>query len=216
MIDKKILIFGSILAVSILIGVSFTSVVGYGNNTSNSLKASPLYNIRTNKAIDNGVDVTTCDYVGKGRGLSIPISDYDNIRALHQLLDRLKRMNEIEHKALRKLVIKLLNNKRYIQEVKRDNYINYPLEFTFEDDPETCSNFLCFIEAILVRIVLLGMALFVSIGAIILWLFIILTMGIGTLIAILSFIITGGKTLNCWTGKPTYCVVERDTECCRI
>ena len=48
--NKKILI-GSIIAVAILIGISFISVVGYNSVESNA-KASPLFNIRTQRAID--------------------------------------------------------------------------------------------------------------------------------------------------------------------
>lgn len=210
--DKRILVAGSILAVAILIGVSFTSVVGYSNNNSNSISVSPLYNIRTNRAIDNSNDVTTCDYVGKGKGLTIPISEYDNLEALRQqLLDKIKGMNEIELKALGKSIIRLLNNKKFIEEVKRDNYMNYPLEFTFEDDPETCSNFLCFIEAILAYIILLGMALFVSIAAIIMFLIIVLSGGIAFIIYL--WLIKNGLSQDCWTGMPTYCDFDSQN-CC--
>ena len=65
--DKRILIVGSICAVAILIGVSFTSVVGYSAVRTKMLE-SPLYNIRTNRAIENSEDVTTCDFIGKGDG----------------------------------------------------------------------------------------------------------------------------------------------------
>ena len=50
-INKKILL-GSIIAVAVLIGVSFTSVVGYSSVKSNSAINSPLFNVRTNRAID--------------------------------------------------------------------------------------------------------------------------------------------------------------------
>jgi len=87
---NKILIAGSICAVVILIGVSFTSVVGYSSKQTNSIE-SPLYNLRTNRAIENSEDVTTCDYVGKGREsvLSFPTTN-DKIVEMLNLIQKMK------------------------------------------------------------------------------------------------------------------------------
>ena len=64
--NKKILI-GSIIAAAILIMVSFTGVVGYQTTKSSTIaKASPLFNIRTSRAIDRDSEDLSCDYVGKG------------------------------------------------------------------------------------------------------------------------------------------------------
>ncbi len=50
--NKKILI-GSIIAVAILILVSFTGVVGYQTTKSSTIaKASPLFTVRSSRAID--------------------------------------------------------------------------------------------------------------------------------------------------------------------
>ena len=57
--NKKILI-GSIIAVTILIGVSFTSVVGY-RSVASDVKASPLFNIRTSRAIDEEEKGLRCE-----------------------------------------------------------------------------------------------------------------------------------------------------------
>ena len=111
--DNKILTIGSILAVAILLGVSFTSVVGYSNNRSISLSVSPLYNIRTNRAIENGEDITTCDYLGKEKGLTIPISELNNLGELkQQVLEIINGMSEKEINALRKSIIRLLNHNK--------------------------------------------------------------------------------------------------------
>ena len=48
--NKKIMVF-SILAVFILVAISFTSVVGFNNEKTNDKKESPLYKIRTGKFI---------------------------------------------------------------------------------------------------------------------------------------------------------------------
>ena len=62
---NKILI-GSVIAVAILIGVSFTSVVGY-NRVASDVKASPLFTVRSSRAIDEDSKDIACDYVGKGK-----------------------------------------------------------------------------------------------------------------------------------------------------
>ena len=69
--NNKILI-GSIIAISILIGVSFTSVVGYRSLTSD-VKASPLFTIRTSRAIDEESEELRCEYVGKGLPILISL-----------------------------------------------------------------------------------------------------------------------------------------------
>ena len=72
--NKKILI-GCIIAVVILILVSFTGVVGYQTTKSSDVaRTSPLFSIRSTRAIDKESKDLTCDYVGKGveNSLSIP------------------------------------------------------------------------------------------------------------------------------------------------
>ena len=69
--NKKILI-GSILSVAILILVSFTSVVGY-NSVDSDMKPSPLFNIRTSRAIDKESQDLSCEYVGKGEEINLLI-----------------------------------------------------------------------------------------------------------------------------------------------
>ena len=73
--NKKILV-GSIIAVAILVGISFTSVVGYRSVTSD-VKESPLFTVRSSRAIDEESMDIACDYVGKGEDnfLSIPTRD---------------------------------------------------------------------------------------------------------------------------------------------
>ncbi len=72
--DRKILV-GSIIAVAILVLVSFTSVVGYSSVKSTTGKESPLFNIRTNRAIGKEDQVLTSNHVGKGNTLPFPKRD---------------------------------------------------------------------------------------------------------------------------------------------
>jgi hypothetical protein len=91
--NNKILI-GSIIAVSLLIGVSFTSVVGY-NRLESDVKSSPLFNIRSSRAVDKeGRDFTT-DYVGKGEesNLSIPNRDSETV-LIQRFADSIRNMDD--------------------------------------------------------------------------------------------------------------------------
>ncbi|UCF11650.1 MAG: hypothetical protein JSW06_06265 [Thermoplasmatales archaeon] len=70
--NNKILL-GSIVSVTILILVSFTSVIGY-RSISFDVKVSPLFNIRSSKAIGKESKDIACDYVGKGEDIDINLS----------------------------------------------------------------------------------------------------------------------------------------------
>ncbi|UCD13904.1 MAG: hypothetical protein JSW60_00355 [Thermoplasmatales archaeon] len=91
--NKKILI-GSIIAVAILVGVSFTSVVGYSGVKSN-VKASPLFTVRTKRAIDEESRDLTCEYVGKREEITIPITTRNNrIAFVLKVIERIRGMDD--------------------------------------------------------------------------------------------------------------------------
>jgi hypothetical protein len=70
--NKKILL-GSIVSVVILILVSFTSVIGY-RSVESDVKISPLFNIRSSKAIGKESKDIACDYIGKGAETNLYLS----------------------------------------------------------------------------------------------------------------------------------------------
>ena len=93
--NNKILI-GSIIAICILIGVSFTSVVGY-RSIESDVKASPLFNIRTSRAIDEDTNIQTCNYFGKGKDAGIPIPIRNSTyMLLYEIIDRITKMDKDE------------------------------------------------------------------------------------------------------------------------
>ena len=119
--NKKILL-GSIIAVVILVLVSFTGVVGYQTTKSSTIaRASPLFSVRSKRAIDEESKDLTCDYVGKGEDISIPLPIRDSRNVfLQKFIDRVSKMNE---ETCDKYINELFN--RLIQEDKiRDSYIN--------------------------------------------------------------------------------------------
>ncbi|UCF13417.1 MAG: hypothetical protein JSW06_03950 [Thermoplasmatales archaeon] len=91
--NKKILLC-SIVSVVILILVSFTSVIGY-RSIESDVKVSPLFNIRSSKAIGKESKDLTSDYVGKGKEniLSIPKRDSETSR-IQKIIDMICKMDD--------------------------------------------------------------------------------------------------------------------------
>jgi hypothetical protein len=103
--NNKILM-GSIIAVSLLIGVSFTSVVGV-NSVESDVKISPLFNIRSRRAINQDGKGFTTDYVGKGEEIIIPLSDRNNIEVfIVKIIDRISKMDD---KTINKFIFFAIN-----------------------------------------------------------------------------------------------------------
>ena len=102
--NKKILI-GSIIAVVILVLMSFTGVVGYQTTKSSTIaRASPLFSVRSKRAIDEESRDLSCDYIGKGEESILSIPRLDTRRAL--LIDRISRMDD---KSYNKLLAQTIN-----------------------------------------------------------------------------------------------------------
>ncbi len=124
--NKKILI-GSIIAVVILILVSFTSVVGY-NRIESDKKISPLFNIRSKRAIKENYQGFTCEYVGKGEEIRISIPKIDNkIAIIQEVIERISKMDDESYDRFISLVINFIkkNNKfEEIDEIKVVNALN--------------------------------------------------------------------------------------------
>ena len=111
--NKKILI-GSIIALCILIGVSFTSVVGY-RSVDSDVKASPLFNIRCSRAIDEEDEGFRCEYVGKNEENTIWLPNRDNkIELVQNFIDRLSKINDKSlDNFIDKSIIKLYHNEGF-------------------------------------------------------------------------------------------------------
>ena len=93
--EKRILI-GSIIAVVILVLVSFTGVVGYQTTKSSTIaRASPLFSIRTQRAIDRDSKDLNCEYVGKGEESILSIPKRDNrIDMVQKAIDVISKMDD--------------------------------------------------------------------------------------------------------------------------
>ncbi|UCF12302.1 MAG: hypothetical protein JSW06_09715, partial [Thermoplasmatales archaeon] len=112
---KKKLFLGSILAVVILILVSFTSAVGFHSVKSTSAINSPLFGIRTSRAVNKDSKDVVCDYVGKGEenSLSIPKRDSETSR-IQKVLDIISKTDDkIFNVYLNMLINQMQNNDKY-------------------------------------------------------------------------------------------------------
>jgi len=90
--NKKILAIGSIIACIIILLASLSPVVGY-NSARSSVGNSPLFTVRTNRAINEESVSLTCDYVGKGNIFQIPARDSKTVQ-IQKMIDTIKSMDD--------------------------------------------------------------------------------------------------------------------------
>ena len=99
--NNKILI-GSIIAVVILILVSFTSAVGFHSVKSTSAIDSPLFGIRTRRAIGQGQQDITTDYLGHGEETNLHLSN--RIKRAEQVQKAIDIISKMDDKTFNKFV----------------------------------------------------------------------------------------------------------------
>jgi len=102
---KKKILIGSILVVGILIGISFTSVVGYKSIESN-VKESPLFKVRTNRAIGEDIKNTlTINHIGKGNVVAINFLIQSRATIIQNIIQKIKNMDDKLFEKLLRFVI---------------------------------------------------------------------------------------------------------------
>ncbi|MCK5260827.1 MAG: hypothetical protein KAJ44_01445 [Thermoplasmatales archaeon] len=123
---RKDILICSIIAVVILVLVSFTGVVGYQTTKSSTIaKASPLFSVRSKRAIDKESKDLSCEYVGKGEDIKIPILKRNNITALIQKVKTI--IGKIDDKSFYRCVqiaINQLNMNHKMKDEKITTLIN--------------------------------------------------------------------------------------------
>ena len=121
--NKKILI-GCIITVSILIGVSFTSVVGY-ESVDLDVNASPLFNIRASKILKRDNRELICRYIGKKNDINIFIPDKNNeIARIQKFIKIIQTMsNELYKQLVNFAILQIQKNDDY-KEIKSVDIIN--------------------------------------------------------------------------------------------
>jgi len=161
---KKRIIFGSIIAVTILISISFTSVVGYNNIKSNSAINSPLFGIRTQMVIEKESKDFTFDYVGQGVESKLLIPKRNDKNALIQnFINDIQSMDEETFNKFINSIIGKSNQNRNNKEIEiilkqiRDNGKNNDtVDWPSWNNRRECTFAPCTIDAWFFGCVLLG------------------------------------------------------------
>ncbi len=165
--NKKILI-GSIIAVVILVLMSFTGVVGYQTTKSSTIsRVSPLFSIRSKRAIGQEQKDITTDYLGYGEATNIQFSSrIERAEKVQKAVNIISKMNDRAFSKMVARIILQLRNQEQMTDIetsdalqalqyirKNPNDIKYydtknnPRDITFEY--LTCSGFPgCLIETI--------------------------------------------------------------------
>ncbi len=119
---KKPLIAVSIIAVVILVLCSFTNVVGYQTVKSTTVNESPLFAVRTMRAInEESKDVLTFGYLGNNKPITIPfpISRRNNQTTL--LLNNIEKISKMNEKQFEQFIFKSIYYLKTIGKITQEN-----------------------------------------------------------------------------------------------
>ena len=133
---KKKILIGSIIAVVLLTLVSFTSAVGYSSVESDRKIISPLFGIRTKRAINNKQDAITSDYIGKGKAINILLPKRnDDVNLMYRMINFISKTNDKTFDRFLDLVCNSLSNEEVFDNEKIDEIdeqIRYVREYPDE------------------------------------------------------------------------------------
>lgn len=115
--DKKILLVSSLSVAVIVILASFTTVVGFQTIRSSSLRASPLFSIRTKRAVDEEQEISDSDYLGKGKSIPIvPTKEDSETSSLLVFINAITRMDDKTFNCFLNLIFSHLKDKPNIDD----------------------------------------------------------------------------------------------------
>ena len=134
--EKKLLIGGSAIAVVVLVLASLSPVVGFHTVKSTSTKNSPLFSIRTNRAVNKETTGTfISDYIGKGGEINIIFPLRNNKDSDGQkIIDKITAMNDEELHIFINLIIKQLQKYTKTINIEKSKIIS--LLYNLKDNPE--------------------------------------------------------------------------------
>ena len=92
----------------VIITTSFAAAVGFQTVKSNSAINSPLFVVRSKRAVDEENKVLNCKYVGKGITLPFPRRD-DKAIMVQKVIDRISKMDD---KKLERFIAFIINHAR--------------------------------------------------------------------------------------------------------
>ena len=116
---KKKILIGSIIAVVILILMTFTSVVGFQSVKSNSKIHSPLFKIRSERVSNTAQKRFLSNYIGKEDDITISFPTRDNKTSsilkimnniinmddetFHRFIDKIEKSNQVDAQEVQKV-----------------------------------------------------------------------------------------------------------------
>jgi hypothetical protein len=91
---NKRLLFGSIIAIVVLIGASFTSIAGF-KDVEPDVKTSPLFTIRAHRAVQKEPKEVHCEFIGHSNNQSTMFPPKDTTKQLfYQVVDDICMMDD--------------------------------------------------------------------------------------------------------------------------
>lgn len=135
--EKKKIIIGSLGMVTILILISFTNVVGLQSIKSTSVDDTPLFSIRTQKAINQSSKTNLIsDYLGKGfNELSFPIRD-NRTALLQKVIEIIQRLDDKEFNKFQSLILSQVYKNKNIKNTNNVNLLNIPKQIVFQKNSD--------------------------------------------------------------------------------
>jgi hypothetical protein len=122
---KKKILLGSIFAVAILMLLSLTNVVGHQNDDPSFIEKSPLFSVRSNRAIEQENNICSSDYIGKGKdtGLSFPIRNKNPI-SIDEIISWIANLDKKSYMNFNTLMISRLNNENKLSDSQMQKILN--------------------------------------------------------------------------------------------
>jgi len=164
---KNKLIISSTLAVIVLVLAGISPVVGY-NSARSSMRDSPLFSVRTSRAIKEDSNELTCNYIGKGNIWSFPKRD-SRTALLQQAIDRISKMDDKSFDRFIDSIIKyqLMNNDAIQQENIREML---RILYQLKDNPNEATKYIVLLEFVIYSfLIVLLLTIFIPIFLYYIW-----------------------------------------------
>jgi len=137
---KKMLIFGSSIAVVVLVLASLSPVVGY-NTAKTSVKGSPLFCVRTSRANQEESEDLICDYIKKDVPINIPLPErVNNVELAKKIINRIKMMDDKTFDRFINSIIKYQQINNAIHEENIEEIM--PILYQLKDNPDEAMKYI--------------------------------------------------------------------------
>ena len=142
--NNKILTIGSITLAIILILVTFTSVVGFQAVKPDNVKASPLFDVRSKRAIGEESKILNSNYLRKGQLISFPVRDREV--EFEMIINILKGMDDKSFDKFVERVISYIHQNNEIHNIAINDKELEDMLYQLRDNSELIENNIMLIE----------------------------------------------------------------------